>query len=180
MGPRCGQLALAVGNVPALRVHFSLLIANWQRYALTPLLIVIFSSLPFRVFRFCSRFSFLNSFINQHLSPLIQRLPPNNVRYCIDDSCRLSVRNSDSLPGCSRPSDRNPDSLPGCSRPSDRNPDSLPGCSRLSDRNPDSLPGCSRPSVPGQERLPACSRPSVPDRKSCPTSSCYRKIFFCQ
>jgi hypothetical protein len=41
MGPLCGQLALAlaVGNVPALRVHFSLLIANWQRYALTPLLI---------------------------------------------------------------------------------------------------------------------------------------------
>jgi hypothetical protein len=30
MGPLCGQLALAVGNVPALRVHFSLLIANWQ------------------------------------------------------------------------------------------------------------------------------------------------------
>jgi hypothetical protein len=40
MGPRCGQLALAERNVPALRVHFSLLIANWQRYALTPLLIV--------------------------------------------------------------------------------------------------------------------------------------------
>jgi hypothetical protein len=55
MGPLCGQLALEVGNVPALRVHFPLLIANWQRYALTPLLIVIFYSLPFRVFRFCSR-----------------------------------------------------------------------------------------------------------------------------
>jgi hypothetical protein len=50
MGPRCGQLALAVGNMPALRVHFSLLIANWQRYALTPLLIAIFSF--FAVFGF--------------------------------------------------------------------------------------------------------------------------------
>jgi hypothetical protein len=47
MGPQCGQLALAVGNMPALRVHFSLLIANWQRYALTPLLIAIFSLFAF-------------------------------------------------------------------------------------------------------------------------------------
>jgi hypothetical protein len=30
-----------------MRAHFSLLIANWQRYALTPLLIVIFSLFAF-------------------------------------------------------------------------------------------------------------------------------------
>jgi hypothetical protein len=47
MGPLCGQLALAVRNVPATRVYFSLLIANWQRYALTPLLIAIFSFFAF-------------------------------------------------------------------------------------------------------------------------------------
>jgi hypothetical protein len=74
MGPRCGQLALAERNVAALRIHFSLLIANWQRYALTPLLIVIFSS--FRVIRVIrglfssfSRFSVLFAG-HQCLSPL--------------------------------------------------------------------------------------------------------------